>query len=245
MKMNIIGESKLSMTIDGFHFFAQEELYIKGTSHDDKIEANSGVAFYSRGTTNIDLGGGKDQLILMPNSLLSNEASGPATIDMGEGDDKVTLGRIFFPNLVVILGGGNNCFRDLGDYYGSGGYTIYGHLSIISGNQSDSIIVSGLASSSLSIYNGNGCDYTVITVADNTTHFYYDAGNGKDSLTFDSGLLYTQSFSVDLVFGLGNQTLSLDAAFILFGTVTGWAGESYVYNENGADVSNLVFSYFP
>jgi hypothetical protein len=170
--------------------------------------------------------------------------AGNATITTAAGNDFIEMGGQVNGSASVSTGEGNDTF--LLDPTA----LVAGTLGVTSGNGNDTLTVSGTVNGNLNLTVGNGGTMaTPNTITVNTAPgglLTFQGGNGTDVLDLEgpSGTFY----NVNLLFGTGTNTLTLDSGgttpFTLSGTITG-SGGSNTFNQNGATLVNVTFNNFP
>ena len=143
----------------------------------------------------------------------------PISVDLGNGDDIVTLVDLNFQNVTVATGNGND--RVLGDTAGNPP-NIFNRLHIDTGNGNDLVHLGGATgvATDLTIHTGNGDDRVELVDAVGVGgNINVDTGNGDDAVRLEGVIVVGGNLTVNG--GRGFDVLDRSGASIgVGGTVT-------------------------
>jgi hypothetical protein len=167
--------------------------------------------------------GGNSMVSLSPGSFVG----GTANITTGGGSDSIDLGGQVNSNVTVSTGDGNDTVSlDMGA-------VVLGTLRINGGNGDNTLTVDGSVSGDLVFNLGNGNDSATVSQAPGGV-LRWTSGNGNDSLTLtDTNSPAGTTWNVSILFGSGDDTLTLAGATTQF--LTGSA-------DGGGRILGNVFS---
>ena len=233
-----------NLIVDGT--VGNDQLTISGTNVPGRYTISGSLATETvngvTGGLQLNLGGGDDQVTL--NNIY---AAGSLAIDLGEGDDTITLGSTATvssaQNLTINFGGGNDALA-MERVYIAGDQTIDGgagnDMLMIAGNTEGGFWLGTSSVGATTLQGGDGDDRMQVSYSFVVGPLTIDGGNGNDAISLVASATSGQS----MITGMdGHDLLAVDTNyFVSTVVVNGGTGSDILLLKNSIVLQSATLS---
>lgn len=229
---------KLTVLFNGSDFTTGNNLTITGSGLDDVVSITSQISV--GGFTSLNLGQGVNTFVLTPTAGGTGLLGNLSYVGIA-GIDVVVFGASSFigGNTSINMGNGVNTFVDTTTSQYNG------NVSLIGGNNANTMVILGSIDGSLSTQVGTGDGNTVVFTGLVGGTFRYRSGDVGNLGTLTIAPASAEAITIDAVFGNGSSFFNLGPNLTLAGRVAGRGGAN-TFNPGTAILHpSLVFVNYP